>query len=184
MVLLQREKEKHMAKRVNKHKDAFIAAYGQEKWDLVMAYWTKKDRGAEATEAVKTYNHFQKGLNGDIWTVYGILENGVLKYVGSTGIDVRQRWSNHKYRAKTLNNACPLHSAMHSVSTNHKLFPEYTFVILHQYNDQQTARDMEEQLIKANNTHINGYNTYIGGGSKSKKYKTRPVSNPDDLQTR
>ena len=167
-----------------KHKNAFIAEHGQEKWDLAMRYISKSDRSPEATEANKLYSRYQHGLNQDLWTVYGILENGVLKYVGSTGQDWRVRWSNHKSRARTLKGARPLHFAMNSISTNHKLFAEYTFTILHQYNDQQTAKDMEEALIKAHNTHINGYNTYIGGGSSSKKFKTRPLSTPDDITTR
>jgi hypothetical protein len=167
-----------------KHKQAFIAEHGQEKWDLKHNYMNRGDRSPEATEAVKIYQRFAYGLNQDTWTVYGILENGVLKYVGSTGKDWRHRWSNHKSAARTLKNASALHYAMNSISTNHKLFAEYTFTILHQYNDEQTAKDMEIALIKAHNTHITGYNVLIGGGNNSKKFKTRPLSTPDDLQTR
>ena len=171
-------------KKINKHKDAFIASHGQEKWDLKEKY-NKGDRSPEAREAKKLYGRFTQGLNQDLWTVYGVLENGVLKYVGSTGIDWRVRWTKHKSDARTLGkDARTLHYAMNSISTNHKMFPEYTFTILHQYNDEQTAKDMEIALIKAHQTHINGYNVRIGGGNGSKKYKTRPISQPDDLTTR
>lgn len=166
------------------HKDGFIAEHGQEKWDLVRSYWNG-NRSPEATEANKLYLRFAHGLNQDTWTVYGILENGILKYVGSTGIDWRTRWSNHKSHARRLaKGASALHYAMNATSTNHKLFAEYTFTILHTYSDQQTAKDMEEALIKAHQTHIHGYNVYIGGGNKSKKFKTRPISQPDDIETR
>jgi len=167
------------------HKNAFIAEHGQEKWDLKHNYMSKGDRSPEATEANKLYGRYLQGLNQDTWTVYGILENGVLKYVGSTGKDWRHRWSHHKSSARKLGKwSSPLHFAMNSTSTNHKLFPEYTFTILHQYNDEQIAKDMEKALIKAHNTHINGYNILIGGGAGGKKFKTRPISQPDDLQTR
>lgn len=73
---------------------------------------------------------------------------------------------------------------MNATSTNHKEFPEYTFTILYQYNDKQVAKDIEEILIKAHQTHIHGYNVYIGGGNGAKKFKTRPISQPDDIQTR
>ena len=167
------------------HKDAFIAEHGQAKWDLAMRFINKNDRSPEATEAVKLYGHYQKGLNQDLWTVYGILENGVLKYIGSTGMDWRQRWNKHKSDARTLGkDAYALHYAMNSTSTNHKLFPEYTFTILHTVSDEQTATDLEIALTKAHQTNIHGYNIYIGGGHGNKKYKTRPLSTPDDIQTR
>ena len=171
-----------MAKRKS-HKAAFIAEHGQAQWDLRNRYINKGDRSPEATEAEKLYCRYSQGMNQDLWTVYGILENGVIKYVGSTGINWRKRWTSHKTKARTLKHARPLHYAMNSTSTNHDIFPEYTFTILHQYNDEQTAKDMEKVLIKANNTHINGYNVRIGGGG-GKKYKTRPVSTPDDIETR
>ena len=167
-----------------KHKQSFIAAHGQEKWDLVMRYIHKSDRSPEATEASKLYGRFTQGLNQDLWTVYGILENGVLKYVGSTGKHWRNRWSHHKSRARTLDGASALHFAMNSTSTNHDIFPEYTITILHTVSDKDIAKDLEKALIKAHNTNIHGYNTYIGGGNSSKKFKTRPVSKPDDLTTR
>lgn len=174
-----------MSKKINNHKDNFIAEHGQEKWDLKNRYMNHGDRSPEATEATKLYSRFAKGIIQDTWTVYGILENGILKYIGSTGIDWRTRWSNHKSDARKLGKrASALHYAMNATSTNHKEFPEYTFTILYQYNDKQVAKDIEEILIKAHQTHIHGYNVYIGGGNGAKKFKTRPISQPDDIQTR
>lgn len=173
-----------MSKKINNHKADFIAAHGQEMWDLSRSY-TKGNRSPEAKEANTLHGRFKKGLNQDIWTVYGILENGVMKYIGSTGTDWRHRWTNHKSDArKLLKTARALHYAMNSTSTNHKEFPEYTFTILHTVSDKQTAKDLEIALIKAHNTHITGYNVYIGGGNGSKKYKTRPLSTPNDIETR
>lgn len=168
-----------------KHKDEFIRDHGQAKWDLRNQYVNHGDRSPEAREAEKLYNRYSKGMVNEVYTVYGILENGVLKYIGSTGLDWRKRWTQHKANGRKLGKrSSALHYAMNTNSTNHKLFPEYTFTIFHTYTDKQTAKDMEEALIKAHNTHINGYNVRIGGGNGSKKYMTRPVSNPDDLQTR
>lgn len=166
------------------HKTAFIAEHGQEKWDLVDSYKHKDNRSPEAKEAVTLYGRFFQGLNQDTWTVYGILENGVLKYVGSTGMDWRHRWNQHKSAARTLKGARPLHFAMNSTSSNHKLFAEYTFTILHTVSDKDTAKDLEIALIKAHNTHISGYNINIGGGRNTNKFKTRPLSTPNDIETR
>lgn len=167
-----------------KYKNAFIAAHGQKMMDLYNDYKHKGNRSPEATEANKLHARFSQGLNENTWTVYGILENGVLKYVGSTGMDWRHRWNQHKSFARTLKGARALHYAMNSTSTNHRLFAEYTFTILHQYNDKETAKDMEIALIKAHQTHIHGYNVRIGGGKNTQKFKTRPLSTPDDITTR
>jgi len=169
------------------HKNAFIAAHGQKMMDLYNDYKHKGNRSPEATEANTLYGRFAQGLNIEVWNVYGILENGVLKYIGSTGRDCGSRWSHHKSLARRLDKyACPLHFAMNSTSTNHKEFPEYTFTILHTVSDKQTAKDLEIALIKAHNTNISGYNTYIGGGNGAKKFvkSTRPISLPNDLTTR
>lgn len=175
-----------MSKKINNYKDNFIAEHGQAMWNLRNQY-CKGDRSPEATEANKLYSRYGEGLNQDTWTVYGILENGVLKYIGSTGQDWRVRWSKHKTNARKLGKwSSPLHYAMNSTSTNHKLFPEYTFTILHTVSDKDIAKDLEIALIKAHNTNIHGYNTYIGGGNGAKKFvkSTRPISLPNDLTTR
>ncbi|MCA6603001.1 MAG: GIY-YIG nuclease family protein [Pseudanabaena sp. M007S1SP1A06QC] len=165
------------------HKQTFINQHGQEKWNLVNAYYTKKDRSPEATEAVRLYQQISQGLTQTTYTVYSISENGRIVYIGKTGSYLNKRWNHHKSRARTLDGASALHMAMNTISTNHDLFPEFLIQTITTTQDENAADVIEKALIQAYQTNITGYNKYIGGGYKSKKYSTRP-SQPSNVITR
>jgi hypothetical protein len=151
------------------HKTAFVAELGQDKWDLLTAY-NNGSRSPEATNAHRLYDHYQKGLNGDTYTIYSITEFGKVVYIGMTGHDPRSRWSTHKTRARSLKNAAPLHHAMNAISSDHKLFPAYRFSILHTTTDKVAAEALEIAEIAAHETQKNGYNVYTRKGNTSKKF--------------
>lgn len=152
------------------HKTAFIAEHGQAMWDLLDQYKHYGNRSSEATNAARLYLHYSQGFNQSVFTVYQITEFGKVVYIGMTGTDPRIRWSRHKSRARTLVNPCPLHQAMNEISNDHKNFPAYRFAILHTTTDQNAAEALEIAEIAAHETQKNGYNIYIGGGRKSKKF--------------
>jgi hypothetical protein len=164
------------------HKQIFINQHGQAKWDLMNAY-KKGNRSAEATEAERLYAQIKMGLTQDTYTIYSISENGKIIYIGKTGINPKERWTAHRTTARTFNKAAPLHYHMNTVSTDHKLFPEFLFQIITTTTDKQSAEDLEIAYIKAYNTHIDGFNKRLGGGNKSKKLFTRP-SQPQNVTTR
>jgi hypothetical protein len=122
----------------------------------------------------------------DTYTIYTISENGKVIYVGKTANDPRNRWTEHKVRARSLSkHARPLHYHMNTVSTDHKKFPEFLQQIITTTTDKQAAEDLEVAYIKAFQTHISGFNKYLGGGTKGKPVKSvRPLQLNNDTTTR
>ena len=152
------------------YKAEFIAEHGQEKWDLANDYRNHGNRSPEATNAKRLYDHYQHGLNRDTYTIYQVTEFGKVVYIGLTGQDPRSRWSCHKSTARSLYKACPLHRAMHEISSDHKNFPAYRFAILHTTTDKVAAEALEIAEIAAHGTNKDGYNHQRGGGNKAKKH--------------
>ena len=71
------------------------------------------------------------------------------------------------------------------VNIDHKNFPEFLLQTITTTTDKQSAEDLEIAYIKAFQTHISGYNKYLGGGTKGKpKPSIRPIAKPDDITTR
>jgi hypothetical protein len=167
---------------MKKHKQAFINLYGSSQWESVTEYG-QGIRNPETIEAWRLYQQIVHGRTKLEWTIYTISENGKIIYVGRTGTDVNSRWSRHKSRARSLDGAGPIHSHMHTVSTDHKNFPEFLFQIITTTTDKQAAEHLEIAYIKAFNTHINGFNKQLGGGNGTKKFLTRP-SQPDNVSIR
>ena len=152
------------------YKLAFIAEHGQSMWDLVDQYHNHRNRSPEASNAVRLYNHYTKGFNGNTYTIYQITEFGRVVYIGLTGTNPAHRWSGHKTSARTLNRAAALHRAMNEISSDHKHFPAYRFAILHQTTDKLAAEALEVAEIAAHGTNDDGYNFQIGGGNIIKKF--------------
>lgn len=152
-----------------KHKAAFIAEHGQEVWNLVMEYTNHGNKSPEATNAVRLYNHYQNGTNGDTFTIYTVSEGNKIVYVGRTGRTLRKRWSNHKSDARKSADTQPLHLAM-MTTTDTDTFPEWTAQTLNITTDKNASIELEKLAIVALRTNIDGYNRNIGGGNTNKKF--------------
>lgn len=122
----------------------------------------------------------------DTYSIYSISENGKIIYIGKTANDPKIRWYEHKTRARSLSkHARPLHFHMNTISTDHKSFPEFLLQTITTTSDKQAAEDLEIAYIKAFQTHITGFNKYLGGGTKGKPVKSiRPINIPDNATTR
>lgn len=177
MCITSRKKEN-----MGKVKDSFINQYGAAEWEKVKQYGLG-NRSPENTNAMRIYSQHQKGQHSDTFTIYGVLENGKIIYVGNTGLNLRVRWNAHKTKARTLKHSRPLHNHMNTVSSNHDLFPEFDICALETATDQKTADIIEKALINKYNTHVNGFNKKIGGGMKGRFKSTRPQTN-SDIETR
>lgn len=163
-------------------KAEYINKHGQEMWNMVDSYVNHNDRSPEATEAMKLYSRIQKGIYEDTYTTYGIYDlNDNLLYVGHTGTTLKARWNAHKTHAKNLHRASALHYHMNDTVAQYG--GEYTdwFSIkpYQVFTTHQEAKDHELLLIDTFNPP---YNIYRGGGNKGTL--KRPVSQPDDIQTR
>lgn len=163
----------------------FVAKHGQEMLDLVKQY-RKGIRTPETTSAMTLYQNQTQGRIREVFTVYGILEDGKVVYVGSTSATINARWNEHKYDARTLRRKLPqiLHSHMNTVSSNHDIFPEFTPVVFEELNDENAAKALEKSLIIAYKTHITGFNKQIGGGGKRTKYISTRPANAENFERR
>ena len=163
-------------------KAQYIQQHGQEMWDLLNDYINHNDRSPESTEAMKHYNRLQKGMTDSVWTTYGIYDlNDNLLYVGHTGSTVKYRWSQHKHKARTLNEARPIHVHMNDTMARYggDVTDWFECRPLEQFDNLKAAEKHELDMI---DTLHPPYNINRGGGSKG--ILKRPVSQPDDLQTR
>ena len=154
------------------YKAAFIAEHGQEMWNLVDQYQNHGNRSPEATNATRLYEHYQKGLNGDTFTIYTIAEGNTIVYVGRTGKSLASRWTNHKSDARKSSTNMPLHLAM-MTTTDPATFPEWTCQSYVTTTDKDVAIQLEKLAIVALRTNIDGHNRQIGGGNTNKKFSKR-----------
>lgn len=165
-------------------KEEFMNRFGEDKWNLYCLY-NLGDRSPEATEAAKLYARVKRGFLDNNYTIYGILFDGKIVYVGMTSQTLSSRWTNHKSRARTNPEASPLHTFMSECTSDIQCFPEFTALSLAVTEDPELAQQIETLSIKAYNTHIDGLNqTTKSIGSKPsmkdpRTYNIRPVVMPD-----
>jgi len=147
------------------HKDNFIAQYGKDMWDLVRDYVDRKVRSPEATEANKLYIRLLRGADKDCFTVYAICEGDRFIYIGSTSNDVKQRWTDHKSKARRNVTNYLIHNHMNEiVDQNGGEYDDYFHIItLEQFDNEDDAKRREVELIEF---YKPPFNKYKGGGSK------------------